>query len=80
MNEKLSDGIYILSAGGAEGWTGPDGPVEIVTHHYSGSDSKQWCYWLPDKNGKRPRCGMPLHLMAGALFRSCLHINNLKQP
>lgn len=68
------DGYYILDASKAEGWTGPSGDVEIVTHTNNGKPWV-WCYWLPNSKGKRARCGIPLSCMRGARWIGPLQLS-----
>lgn len=64
----FEDGDYLLDASNAQGWRGPSGLVELVTHENFGQPW-QWCYWLPiRKYGARPRCGIPLSKMRGAVL------------
>lgn len=69
--EPTVDGIYRIDATGAMGWKGPSGMVEIVTYPQNRHPWNRWCYWLPDdprKPATRPRCGIPVSFMRGAMW------------
>jgi hypothetical protein len=61
----VEEGRYLLDSSNARGWSGPSGSVEIVIHE-NGGKPWPWCYWMPTKGNKRPRCGMPMSRMNGA--------------